>query len=61
MLIGDRNRHQGGTGVHSEQSAYLAQHVPDVEFRVVPNASHGYFWQAPELSADILLDWTARH
>lgn len=51
----------GVLGVHWEQSAYLAQHVPDVEFRVVPNASHGYFWQAPELSADILLDWTARH
>ncbi len=31
VLIGDRDRHQGGTGVHWEQSAYLAEHLPDVE------------------------------
>ncbi len=61
VLIGDRDRHQGGTGVHWEQSAYLAEHLPNVERQVVPDASHGYLWQAPELSVDILLEWTARH
>lgn len=61
VLIGDRDRHQGGTGVHWEQSAYLAEHVPGAELRVVPDTSHGYFWQAPELSAAILLDWADRH
>lgn len=61
VLIGDRDRHQGGTGVHWEQSAYLAEHLPDAEKRVVPDASHGYLWQAPELSVEIILEWTARH
>ncbi len=61
VLIGDRDVHQGGTGVHWEQSAYLAEHLPDVERRVVPDTSHGYFWQVPGLAADIVLDWTARH
>ncbi|MGK2850601.1 MAG: alpha/beta fold hydrolase [Candidatus Limnocylindrales bacterium] len=61
VLIGDRDRHQGGTGVHWEQSAYLAEHLPAVEFQVVPDASHGYFWQATPRSAEILLDWTQRH
>ncbi len=61
VLIGDRDRHQGGTGVHWEQSAYLAEHLPDAERTVVPDASHGYLWQAPELSVEILLSWTARH
>jgi pimeloyl-ACP methyl ester carboxylesterase len=61
VLIGDRDVHQGGTGVHWEQSAYLAEHLPDVERRVIPDTSHGYFWQVPELAADIVLDWTARH
>lgn len=61
VLIGDRDRHEGGTGVHWEQSAYLAKHLPDVEHRTVPDASHGYFWQAPKLSGEILLDWFARH
>jgi pimeloyl-ACP methyl ester carboxylesterase len=61
VLIGDRDRHQGGTGVHWEQSAYLAEHIPGAELQVVPDTSHGYFWQAPDLSARILLEWAARH
>jgi pimeloyl-ACP methyl ester carboxylesterase len=61
VLIGDRDVHQGGTGVHWEQSAYLAEHLPNVEKAVVRDTSHGYFWQAPEASADIVLDWTSRH
>jgi len=61
VLIGDRDTHQGGTGVHWEQSAYLAEHLPDVERQVVPDASHGYFWQVPERSATILLEWAAAH
>lgn len=61
VLIGDRDRHQGGTGVHWEQSAYLAEHLPSVERTVIPDASHGYFWQVPELSATIVREWAARH
>jgi pimeloyl-ACP methyl ester carboxylesterase len=61
VVIGDRDVHQGGTGVHWEQSAYLAEHLPDVERAVIPDTSHGYFWQAPDVAADIVLDWTARH
>lgn len=61
VLIGDRDTHQGGTGVHWEQSEYLAEHLPDVERRVVPDTSHGYFWQVPELSAAILLEWAGGH
>jgi pimeloyl-ACP methyl ester carboxylesterase len=61
VLIGDRDVHQGGTGVHWEQSAYLAELLPDVERAVIRDTSHGYFWQAPDVAADIVLDWTARH
>ena len=60
VLIGDRDTHMGGTGVHWEQSDYLLRHIPGAERRVVHGASHGYFWQLPEPSARILLDWTAR-
>lgn len=59
VLIGDRDTHQGGTGVHWEQSAYLVEHIPGAERRVVPDASHGYFWQVPDVAARILLEWTA--
>ena len=61
VLIGDRDTHQGGTGVHWEQSEYLLRHLPNAERRIVEGASHGYFWQLPELSAGILLEWAARH
>lgn len=61
VLIGDRDTHQGGTGVHWEQSAYLAAHLPVVERWVIPDAAHGYFWQVAEASADIVLDWAADH
>lgn len=61
VMIGDRDTHQGGTGVHWEQSEYLLRHVPNAEQRVIEGASHGYFWQMPELSADVLLEWAAGH
>jgi pimeloyl-ACP methyl ester carboxylesterase len=61
VLVGDRDTHVAGTGVHRDQSAYLAEHIPGAELAVVEGAAHGYFWQLPERSADILLDWTARH
>jgi pimeloyl-ACP methyl ester carboxylesterase len=61
VLVGDRDTHQGGTGVHWEQSAALLERIPHAEQRVVAGAAHGYFWQLPVESAAILLDWTARH
>jgi pimeloyl-ACP methyl ester carboxylesterase len=61
VLIGDRDTHQGGTGVHWEQSAFLIEHLPNAEQAVVEGAAHGYFWQLPERSAEILLEWTGRH
>lgn len=61
VMIGDRDRHEGGTGVHWEQSQYLMEHLPRAERRVVEGASHGYFWQLPDVSAEILLEWAAGH
>jgi pimeloyl-ACP methyl ester carboxylesterase len=61
VLIGDRDIHLGGTGVHWEQSAYLAGHLPAAESRVMEGAAHGYFWQMPTGSAEAVLEWTARH
>jgi pimeloyl-ACP methyl ester carboxylesterase len=61
VLVGDRDTHQGGTGVHWEQSAALLERLPHAEHHVLPDVTHGYFWQAPERSAAVLLDWTARH
>ncbi|HEV2011867.1 MAG TPA: alpha/beta fold hydrolase [Candidatus Limnocylindria bacterium] len=61
VLIGDRDTQVMGTGSHTEQSAYLIEHLPNATQRVIEGAAHGYFWQMPQRSAEILLDWTARH
>ena len=61
VLVGDRDTHVAGTGVHWDQSAYLAAHIPGSELVVVDGAAHGYFWQLPRRSAAIVLEWTARH
>lgn len=61
VLIGDHDRHEGGTGVHWDQSTYLLEHLPNAELQVVEGASHGYFWQMPALSAGYVLDWAGAH
>ena len=48
VLVGDRDTHGGGTGSHLDQSGFLADHLPDADFQLVPGAAHGYFWQCPE-------------
>ncbi len=59
VLIGDRDTAPMGTGVHTEQSEFLVKHLQNATLRVVEGAAHGYFWQLPERSAAILLEWTA--
>jgi pimeloyl-ACP methyl ester carboxylesterase len=54
VLIGDRDTGLGGTGSHVEQSEYLAEHLPDAELRVILDTAHGYFWQKPEETIEII-------
>jgi len=59
IVIGDRDTQVMGTGSHKEQSDFLMAHLPNATMRVVEGAAHGYFWQLPESTAEIVLDWTA--
>jgi pimeloyl-ACP methyl ester carboxylesterase len=59
VLIGDRDTGQGGTGSHVEQSAYLAEHLPNAELRVIPDTAHGYFWQKPEETMAVIGNFLA--
>ncbi len=59
VMIGDRDTQIMGTGSHAEQSEFLIAHLPNATRRVIEGAAHGYFWQLPERTADILLDWTS--
>lgn len=61
VLIGDRDTAAMGTGMHTEQSDFLMKHLPNATGRIIAGVAHGYFWQAPEETARIVLDWTASH
>jgi pimeloyl-ACP methyl ester carboxylesterase len=60
VVVGERDTHQGGTGSHWEQSQFLADHLPNATFQSSPDCAHGYFWQEPHLSAQVVLDWLDR-
>jgi pimeloyl-ACP methyl ester carboxylesterase len=57
ILIGDRDTHEGGTGVHWDASEFLLRQLPNAVRRVMHGATHGYFWQQPEASGDALLEF----
>jgi pimeloyl-ACP methyl ester carboxylesterase len=61
VLIGDRDTAAMGTGVHTEQSDYLMKHLPNATQRIIHDVAHGYFWQEPERTAQIVLEWCAAH
>jgi pimeloyl-ACP methyl ester carboxylesterase len=61
VLVGDRDTHVAGTGVHRDQSTFLAEHIAGSVLAVLPGVTHGYFWQAPDETVAVILDWTAGH
>jgi pimeloyl-ACP methyl ester carboxylesterase len=61
VVVGERDTHRRGTGSHLEQSQYLATQLPDAHLVVLPGVKHGYFWEAPEESARVVLEWLAGH
>ena len=60
VLIGDRDTAAMGTGMHTEQSEFLVRHLPKATLCVIPGAAHGFFWEMPERTVKIVLEWTAR-
>ncbi len=60
VLVGDRDTVVMGTGSHWDQSQYLLAHLPNAELGIVEDTAHGYFWQRPERTVELILEWTAR-
>jgi pimeloyl-ACP methyl ester carboxylesterase len=46
---------------HMAQSEVLAKRIPGAEIKVLEGQSHGFFWQAPEETNALILDWVKRH
>jgi pimeloyl-ACP methyl ester carboxylesterase len=57
VIVGDRDTHQGGTGSHVKQSEQLARSLPHAALHLLPAVGHGYFWQAPKQTADVVNEW----
>ena len=46
---------------HIAQSQVLADRIPGAVMRILKNQSHGFFWQAPEETNAVILDWVKQH
>jgi pimeloyl-ACP methyl ester carboxylesterase len=58
VVIGDND--SGGSN-HVAQSEVLAKRIPSAELKVLKDQSHGFFWQAPQETNALILDWVKRH
>jgi pimeloyl-ACP methyl ester carboxylesterase len=46
---------------HVAQAKVLMERIPGAEMKVLKGQSHGFFWQAPEETNDVILDWVKKH
>src|SRR3954471_11654972 len=46
--------------MHTENSRLLAEHLPNAELRIYPDANHGFLDQYPELFADDIVEFLNR-
>jgi pimeloyl-ACP methyl ester carboxylesterase len=58
VLIGNHDRARSN---HLVQAEALRQRIPRAELRVLDGQSHGFFWQAPEETNRVILEWVKRH
>ncbi len=58
VLIGNHDRARSD---HLVQAQALTERIPGAELQVLDGQSHGFFWQAPEETNQVILDWVMRH
>ncbi len=46
---------------HIAQSKILLERIAGAEMKVLKGQSHGFFWQAPEETNAVILEWVKRH
>src|SRR5918994_4634928 len=46
---------------HIAQSKVLVGRIPGAVMKILKNQSHGFFWQAPEETNAVILDWVKQH
>jgi pimeloyl-ACP methyl ester carboxylesterase len=58
VLIGNKDRARSN---HLLQAEALTERIPGAELLVLDGQSHGFFWQAPEETNRVILNWVKRH
>jgi pimeloyl-ACP methyl ester carboxylesterase len=59
ILVGSSDL--AGGGAHFPASKMLADRIPRSELRIMNGVSHGFFWEKPDMAADILETWFRAH
>jgi pimeloyl-ACP methyl ester carboxylesterase len=50
-----------GRSNHLAQAEVLAKRIPSAELKILKGQSHGFFWQAPEETNNLILAWVKKH
>lgn len=58
VLIGDNDSARSN---HLAQAETLKNRIANAELHVLKGQSHGFFWQAPEETNRVILDWVKQH
>jgi pimeloyl-ACP methyl ester carboxylesterase len=59
ILVGSSD-HAGG-GAHFPASKMMADRIRGSELKIMEGVSHGFFWEKPEMTAEILENWFRAH
>ncbi|HSQ12862.1 MAG TPA: hypothetical protein VLM90_07585, partial [Candidatus Deferrimicrobium sp.] len=58
VLIGTNDKAHSN---HLLQAEALKNRIPGAELKVLNGQSHGFFWQAPDQTNQVILNWVRRH
>ena len=61
VIVSDGDTAESSTGSHFAQSEFLALHIPNAEWKVVPGAAHMFMWEKPQESSAVIVAFLQRH
>jgi pimeloyl-ACP methyl ester carboxylesterase len=58
IVIGTKDTHNGGTGSHYDEAHRLHGLVPHAHLSEIDGAKHGFMWEQPDLTVNLIHDFT---
>jgi pimeloyl-ACP methyl ester carboxylesterase len=59
ILVGSSD--MAGGGAHFPASKMLADRIPGSQMKIMNEVSHGFFWENPDMAAEVLETWFRTH